>query len=325
MGHPSLTLAVSHYDRYVPFFDGSVQPTGFDLRILHVGQSEDGRYGRHRHERMLHDSEFDVCELSLSSYLMARERQLPFTAIPVFPRRLFSQSQIWINPASGIREPKDLIGKRVGLNTFQTTLSVLAKGDLQEEYGVPWRSIEWVVSREEAVPFEPEPGVVIRMVPEGDNIGRMLQAGEIDAIFRPHPPHQVLEGASDIRRLFADPKAEEARYFRKNGFYPIMHVIAFRNDVLDRHPDAAPALLAAFEQADRITERYYDDPNWSRLAWGRLHLEEERQLLGRDLWPIGIDKNRANLERFMTYSRDQGLMRRSLSVESLFAESVPAS
>lgn len=325
MARPVLSLAVSHYDRYVPFFDGSVQPAGFDLRVLHVGQSEEGRYGRNRHERMLHDGEFDVCELSLSSYLMARERHLPFTAIPVFPRRLFSQSQIWINPASGVREPKDLIGKKVGLNTFQTTLSVLAKGDLQDEYGVPWRSIEWVVSKEEAVPFDPEPGVVVRMVPQGDNIGRMLQKGEIDAIFRPHPPRQVLEGASDIRRLFADSKAEETRYFRKNGFYPIMHLIAFRDDVLDRHPDAAASLLEAFEDADRITERYYDDPNWSRLAWGRLHLEEERQLLGRELWPIGIEKNRANLERFMAYSRDQGLMRQDLSVEGLFPAGVLAS
>jgi 4,5-dihydroxyphthalate decarboxylase len=325
MARPTLTFAVSHYDRYVPFFDGSVQLTGFDLKVLHVGQSEEGRYGQYRHERMLRDGEFDICELSLSSYLMARERRLPFTAIPVFPRRLFSQSQIWINPARGIREPKDLIGKRVGLNTFQTTLSVLAKGDLQQEYGVPWRSIEWVVSREEAVPFEPEAGVTIRMAPKGTNIGRMLQEGEIDAIFRPHPPRQVLDGASDIRRLFADPKTEESRYFRKNGFYPIMHLIAFRDDVLDRHPDAAPALLEAFEEADRITERYYDDPNWSRLAWGRLHLEEERALLGRDLWPVGIAKNRANLERFMAYSRDQGLMSRALSIESLFAEAVAAS
>lgn len=325
MTRPTLTFAVSHYDRYVPFFDGSVQPTGFDLRILHVGQSEEGRYGQHRHERMLQKGEFDVCELSLSSYLMAREQRLPFTAIPVFPRRLFSQSQIWINPASGVREPKDLIGKKVGLNTFQTTLSVLAKGDLQDEYGVPWRSIEWVVSKPEAVAFEPEPGTVIRMVPQGNNIGRMLQEGDIDAIFRPHPPRQVLEGASDIRRLFTDSKAEEARYVRKNGFYPIMHLIAFRDEVLDRHPDAAPALLEAFEKADAICERYYDDPNWSRLVWGRLHLEEERRLLGHDLWPIGIAKNRANLERFMEYSRDQGLIRHAIPVEGLFAEAVLAS
>ena len=325
MSKPTLTFAVSHYDRYVPFFDGSVQPTGFDLKILHVGQSEEGRYGQHRHERMLQKGEFDVCELSLSSYLMARERKLPFTAIPVFPRRLFSQSQIWINPASGVREPKDLIGKRIGLNTFQTTLSVLAKGDLQDEYGVPWRSIEWIVSKPEAVAFEPEPGTVIRMVPPGNNIGRMLQEGDIDAIFRPHPPRQVLEGASDICRLFTDSKAEEARYVRKNGFYPIMHLVAFRDEVLERYPDAAAAMLEAFVQADAICERYYDDPNWSRLVWGRLHLEEERRLLGRDLWPSGIAKNRACLDRFMAYSLDQGLLAKPISVDSLFAERVAAS
>jgi 4,5-dihydroxyphthalate decarboxylase len=240
----------------------------------------------------------------------------------VFPRRLFSQSQIWINPKRGVREPKDLIGKRVGLNTFQTTLSVLAKGDLQAEHGVPWRSIEWIVSKPETVDFTPGPDVKMSMVPEGTNIGRMLQEGAIDAIFRPHPPRQALEGASDIKRLFGDPKEEEARYYKKNGFYPIMHLIAFRDEVLDRHPDAAPALVEAFEEADRISERYYDDPNWSRLAWGRLDLEEERRLLGRDLWPIGIAKNRANLERFMEYSRDQGLIPKPLPVEGLFAESV---
>jgi 4,5-dihydroxyphthalate decarboxylase len=322
MARPKLTLAVSHYDRYVPLMDGTVKPKGFDLEVMHVGQSEDGRYGRDRHERMLQKGEFDICELSLSSYLMARARKLPFTAIPVFPRRLFSQSQIWINTGRGIREPKDLIGKRVGLNTFQTTLSVLAKGDLQAEHGVPWRSIEWIVSKEETVPFTPESGVAIRMVPEGTNIGRMLQEGAIDAIFRPHPPRQVLEGASDIERLFADSKTEEARYYRKNGFYPIMHLIAFRDDVLDRHPEAAPALVEAFEEADRISERYYDDPNWSRLAWGRLDFEEERRLLGRDLWPVGVARNRANLERFMEYSRDQGLIAGAMPVDSLFAENL---
>jgi 4,5-dihydroxyphthalate decarboxylase len=152
----------------------------------------------------------------------------------------------------------------------------------------------------------------------------MLQEGEIDAIFRPHPPKQVLEGAADIRRLFADPKAEEAGYYRKNGFYPIMHLIAFRDDVLERHPDAATALMDALAEANRISERYYDDPNWSRLAWGRLDLEEERSLLGRDLWPIGVAKNRANLERFMEYSRDQGLIAKPMPVDSLFAESVLA-
>jgi 4,5-dihydroxyphthalate decarboxylase len=324
MARPAFTFAVSHYDRYIPFFDGSVAPAGFDLRIMHVGQSEDGRYGRGRHERMLQRQEFDICELSLSSYLMAHARRQPFVAIPVFPRRLFSQSQIWINPARGIREPKDLSGKRVGLNTFQTTLSVLAKGDLQSEYGVPWRGIEWFVANEEAIPFTPAPGVRMHKVPPETNIGRMLQQGEIDAIFRPHPPRQVLDGASDICRLFPDPKAEEERYFRKNGYFPIMHVVAFRVEILERYPEAARELLDAFVQADRICSRYYDDPNWSRMAWGRHFFEEERRRLGPDLWPMGVAKNRANLKRFIQYSHDQGLIDAPTPVEALFAETVRA-
>lgn len=319
MGKPKLTFAISHYDRYIPLLEGVAAPDGFDVDVLHVGQSKDGRYGRSRHGRMLRDGEFDVAEVSLSSYLMARALKRPFTAIPVFPRRLFSQSQIWVNPERGIRVPQDLIGKKIGLGTFQTTLSVLAKGDLQEEYGVPWRKVEWHVSREETVPFTPEDGVMIRKIPDGKNIGAMLQEGEIDAIFRPHPPRQALEGAANIARLFPDAKAEEARYYKKYGFFPIMHVIVFKDSVLDQHPEAAAAFLDMFAKINDVSARYYDDPNWSRLAWGRLHLEEERRLLGQDLWPTGVKKNRANLEMFMSYSRDQGLISEPIPVESLFA------
>jgi 4,5-dihydroxyphthalate decarboxylase len=130
-----LKLAISHYDRFVPLLEGVEAPEGFDLDVLHVSQSNYGRYGQKRHERMLRDREFDVAEVSFSSYIMERTRSRDFTAIPVFPRRLFSQSQIWINANGRVKTPKDLIGKRVGLNTFQTTLSVLAKGDLQADQG----------------------------------------------------------------------------------------------------------------------------------------------------------------------------------------------
>src|SRR5262252_10902284 len=131
-----LTMALSHYDRHVPFFDGAVQAEGVNLQVLEVGQSKPLKHGRDRHERMLQQHEFDVCELSLSSYLMARTRGMPFTAIPVFPRRLFSLSQMWIYMDAGIERPIDLIGKKVGLHSFQNTLATLAKGDLQSEYAV---------------------------------------------------------------------------------------------------------------------------------------------------------------------------------------------
>jgi 4,5-dihydroxyphthalate decarboxylase len=319
MAQSKLTMALSHYDRHIPFFDGSVKAEGVDLAILEVGQSEPLKHGQDRHERMLQKQEFDICELSLSSYLMAKSRGMPFTAIPVFPRRLFSMSQMWVNVDAGVSSPQDLIGKTVGLSTFQTTLSVLAKGDLQSEYNVPWRKMNWIVSKEEAIPFKPQEGVRVELAAAGKKMGAMLEQGEIAALMVPHPPKEALRDSKKIRRLFADPKQEEVRYFQNNGFYPIMHVVAFKDDVLAENPGLAPSVMAAFDKAKAVCMEYYDDPNWSRFIWGRHLFEEERKAFGDDPWPHGIKKNRANLERFIGYSLDQGLMQKKLEVEQLFA------
>jgi 4,5-dihydroxyphthalate decarboxylase len=318
MAKPRLTIALSHYDRHVPFFDGTARPEGIDLNVLIVGQSDKQRDGEDRHERMLQNGEFDACELSLSSYLMAKSRGMPFSAIPVFPRRLFSLSQMWVNAEAGIEAPRDLIGKRVGLHSFQNTLATLSKGDLQSEFDVPWRQIHWILSKKDNIEFAPEKGVRIDQLPESADIGSMLESGEISAMMTPHPPKPVLRGSKKIRRLFADPKAEDLRYFQKNGFFPIMHVVAFKDEVLKRYPEAAQSLFNAFVKAKSICREFYADPNWSWLAWGRQAFEEEQNLLGDDPWPYGIEKNRANLERFVGYSLDQGLMTKKLLLEQLF-------
>ena len=323
MTNVKLTMALAHYDRHIPFFDGSLEvPDGLDLTVLQVGQSTPLKDGANRHERMIQKREFDVAEVSLSSYLMAKNRGAPLTAVPVFPRRLFSQSQIYVNIRAHIESPKDLITKRVGLSSFQTTLSVLAKGDLQREYGVPWLKVEWVLSKEENVPFLPREGVSLQRVPEGKKIGRMLEEGEIDALIMPHPPKSIMRGSKEVRRLFADARKEERKYFQKNGFYPIMHVLAVKEELMEKEPWLAGSLMALFDEAKRITAEYYDDPNWSHLAWGRHCFEEQREKLGEDVWPSGVLKNRASLERFIEYSLDQGLMERKMEVEDLFAESV---
>jgi 4,5-dihydroxyphthalate decarboxylase len=321
MANLRLSMALSHYDRHIPLFDGSVQAEGVDLQVLEVGQSNPLKHGQDRHERMLQKGEFDICELSLSSYLIAKSRAMPFTAIPVFPRRLFSLSQMWVNVNAGIKSPQDLVGKKVGLSTFQTTLSVLAKGDLQDEYNVPWRKIDWYISKDEAVPLKPIAGVNMQLLKPGQKMGAMLEQGEIDALMVPHPPKEALRGGGSIRRLFADPKAEEAKYFRKNGYYPIMHVVAFKDDVLVKNPWLAKSITEVFDKAKAACMEYYDDPNWSRFVWGRHLFEEERAAFGDDPWPHGIKRNRANLERFVGYSLDQGLMERKLEVEELFVDS----
>ena len=321
MPGPKLTMALSHYDRHIPLFDGSVRPDGVDLEVLEVGQSHPLKHGQDRHERMLQKGEFDICELSLSSYLIAKSRGMPFTAIPVFPRRLFSLSQMWVNTNAGIESPRDLGGKKVGLSTFQTTLSVLAKGDLQAEYGTPWREIDWYISKDEAVPLKPMAGVKMQLLKPDQKMGAMLESGAIDALMVPHPPQEALRGGGSIRRLFADPKAEEGKYFRKNGCYPIMHLIAFKDSVLQKNPSLAASIVAVFDQAKELCMEYYDDPNWSRFVWGRHLFEEERSVFGEDPWPHGVKKNRANLERFIGYSLDQGLMDKKLEVDELFAAS----
>jgi len=321
MQKSDLTIALSHYDRHVPFFDGSIQPRDINLKVLQVGQSVTLRDGASRHGRMLREGEFDVCEVSLSSYLMAKSRGWPFTAIPVFPRRLFSLSMIWVNINAGIRSPKDLIGRKIGLNSFQTTLSVLTKGDLQSEYGIPWRDIQWHTRRKETIDFTATEDTKIHLIPPDKEIGEMLVQGEIDALIMPHPPQEITQGNDRIRRLFEDAKQEEVKYFNKNGFYPIMHVIAFKDEVLKKYPQTALALLKAFDDAKKICQDFYSDPNWSVMAWGRHLFEEERQLLGNDPWPNGLRKNRANLEKFIGYSLDQGLLPHRLTVEELFDES----
>lgn len=320
MANLRLSMALSHYDRHIPLFDGSVKADGVDLEVLEVGQSHPLRHGQDRHERMLQKSEFDICELSLSSYLIAKSRGMPFTAIPVFPRRLFSLSQMWVNRNAGISSPQDLVGKKVGLSTFQTTLSVLAKGDLQSEYNVPWREIDWYISKDEAVPLKPLEGVKMQLLKPGEKIGAMLEKGEVHALMVPHPPKEALRGNGNIRRLFADPKAEEARYFQKNGYYPIMHVVAFKDALLAKDPWLATSVMAVFAKAKDMCMEYYDDPNWSRFVWGRHLFEEERRVFGDDPWPHGVKKNRANLERFISYSLDQGLMEKKLEAQQLFAK-----
>lgn len=304
----------------MPFFDGTVSTSGqLDLPPLQVGQNVTLRDGVGRHERMLRDGEFDAAEVSLSSYVMAKARGMAFTAIPVFPRRLFSRSQMFVNADSEITSPHDLAGRRVGLQSFQTTLAVRAKGDVAHECGTSLKDITWCMKDAETVSFEPGTEFAVERLPADADMGRLLAAGEIDALFFSRMPKSP---PGRLRRLFPDPIAEEARYFGKFGFWPIMHVIALRDDVVARAPDAPQLLVNAFAEAKRIWAEYTEDPNWSNIAWARQAVERQRELLTDDPWPIGLGANLDDLRQFVTYSRDQGLIDAEVPVESLFHESV---
>ncbi len=219
---------------------------------------------------------------------------------------------------SGITVPADLAGKRVGLNTYQTTLSVLAKGDLAHVYGVPWKSITWVTSRNEALEVDLPSDVKIEQA-SLDQINEDLAEGRIQAYFGPHPPRPFLEGSPNVDRLFGDVRAEEERYLREEGYFPIMHVVAFKRETADKYPELPAALFAIFEEARRLARIRWDDPNWSLLIWGRHELERQEELSGSDPWRNGLEANRKNLERFATYSNEQGLTSRRLAPDELFS------
>jgi len=316
-----ITIAMDRYDRHFPFFDGTVKaPAGFTYKALQVGQSDMLRDGAARHEQMIHHQAFDVAEFSMSTFLMAIDRGAPLIGVPIFPRRLFSQSCMFVRADSDIEKPSDLIGRRVGLSSFQTTLSLLAKGDLKFEYGVAWEDIKWLLTNAEKVKFDPKPGVSIDYAPKGTDLGLLLENHEIDAIFMPHPPHSVMKGKVKTRRLFRDTQAEEKRYFDKLGYWPIMHIVAMAPSLAEEYPDLPAALMDMFTEAHAICDDYYADPNWARLPQIRHLYESSRDMFG-DPWKNGFAANRANLERFIQYSYDQGLISQRYAPERLFVAS----
>src|SRR5205823_4956991 len=178
MSKLKLTFACGDYDFLRPLFDGTVTAPGIDLNVLTMASPE-------RHGRMLRHAEFDVCELSLVSYLVARDQGAGFTAIPVFPHRRFRHGYVIKRANAGIEKPADLNGKRVGLDTLQNSAGLWMRGILQDHYGVDLKSIEWWCQEDEDVPFTPAGWMKVRRVPHGKDIDRMLVEGDLDAAIYP--------------------------------------------------------------------------------------------------------------------------------------------
>ena len=316
-----IKLAIDRYDRHFPFFDGSLSHSfNIEIRPFQVGQSTILQRGGDRHEQFL-DGRFDVAEFSMSSFIAAKTRGYPIVGIPVFPRKLFSTSQMWVRQDSDMTESAHLVGKNVALSAFQTTLSLLAKGDLEFHYKVPWRSINWKLTTKEKIPLEHGPDVSIEFIGDRDRLGDRLQAGEIDALFLPHPPANVMSGEIPARRLFLDPEFEEKQYFDEVGSFPIMHVIAIHGSLVREKPDLPAQLMEIFHSAFDIAEGYYADPNWSMLPGVRHQFERDRERFMGQTWPRGFVANRSIIDRLMRYAVDQSIGAEYLPPEALFAAS----
>ena len=316
-----LSLACWNYDRTRALADGSVQPDGIELTNLNLPVEE-------TFFRMLRHREFDVAEMSLSSYAVSLSREpQPFVAIPVFPSRFFRHSCIYVNASAGIREPRDLVGKRVGTPEYQMTAPVWIRGILAEHYGVPVDSVTYFTGveeepgRDEKIALDLPPDVRVQRIGATQTLAAMLDAGEIDALHTARMPSTFRPGNPNVRRLFDDYVRVEQQYFRDTGIFPIMHTVVIRRDVYEKNRWIAQSLYKAFAEAQR---RAYDDlyvtaALKAMLPWLTAHVEEARALMGTDYWPYGFALNRATLATFLRYHHEQGLSKRLLTPEELFA------
>jgi 4,5-dihydroxyphthalate decarboxylase len=230
MTKTKITLALGSYDRHAPLLEGCIQQPDFDIEYIEL----DPQQGRH--ERFLQHFEFDAAELSFSSYCIAIDQGMPVHAVPIFPRRLFSQSQMYKNVNCGIESPKDLVGKRIGLSGYQNTLGVRAKGDLTHFYGVARTTVTWVTPGKEVVDVKLPEDLKIETRGSMAEIEQEFVEGKIHAMFVSRLPKPFREGNKDVARLFADPQAEEERYLRNEGYFPIMHVLAYKKELAQKFP-----------------------------------------------------------------------------------------
>jgi len=218
-----LTLACWDYDRTRALAEGLVRPDGIELTYLTLPVEE-------TFFRMVRHQEFDVAEMSLSSYVLTLDQERPpFIAIPVFPSRFFRHDCIYVTERSGIRQPKDLIGKRVGTPEYQITAAVWIRGILAEEYGVPVESVIYITGGEEApgrqerVPLQLPPRIKVQPIGPTQTLFQMLETGEIDALYTARTPSSFRQGGGTVQRLFENYAEVERAYYQKTKIFPIMH------------------------------------------------------------------------------------------------------
>ena len=315
MADIQLTLACGDYEITRALKDGSIKPDGIDLTVLTDIDSTT------RHWRFLRNREFDVAEVSASSYLLARDSGWPLDGIPVFLHRRFRHEFVFVNTTKGIRAPKDLIGRKVGVKSFQASAILWMRGILENEYGVPHKSIDWYAELDEDVAFAAPPDLRLTTLPEDASLEKMLISGELDAVLHTDLIEPYVEGHPAIARLFDDYKAEEMAFYRKTQIFPIMHVTGIRREIVEKYPWAPIELYKAFEKAKEAGVRRMFNPRVAPLAWWRHAMEEQEKLLGKDPWEYGLTpKNRNNLETLIGYSHQNGMLKRRIPLDELFLD-----
>ena len=324
MAKIQLTMAMHEYDHTRDLASGNIKPQGIDLTWLNFPVEE-------IFYRFSKAQEWDVSELSFAKYCSVMSQDdPPFTGIPVFVSRVFRHAAFFVR-RGGIQNPADLAGKRIGIPEWSQTATVYARGWLVHQVGIPLTEVTWVQAgvnepgRVEMAHLKLPEGVVYEQVPNR-SLTEMLLSGDLDAVISAHPPHAFVEGNPDVVRLVPNFREEEERYFGETGIYPIMHTVAIKRSVYERHPWIAMNLLNAFEEAKRRSIERLSDLTVSQIPVPWINDTFERintQFFeGNDYWPYGIEPNRVTIEAFLQYCLEQGVCHRPMTPEELYPSEV---
>jgi len=317
-----LTMACGPYDRMEALAQGIVQPEGIALRYLAI-QSPPEIFAR-----MIKTRSFDIAEMSLAHYSIMRARgEFPFVAIPVFPSRVFRHGYIYVNKNAGIREARDLEGKRVGVQEYRQTAGVWVRGILQHDFGVDLSTITWVEGgvneprpEDHDMDLRPIGDLKLELIGADRTLNDMLEAGEIDAYFGARRP-AALDRGRNVVRLFPDYRARERDFYKRTGFHPIMHTLVMREDLYNEHPWIPESIYKAAEESKAwaLKQMRFSGAQRLMLPWLFDEIAEMDALMGANPWPYGIEPNRKILEAFMGYLVDQRFLATAPSIDDIFA------
>jgi 4,5-dihydroxyphthalate decarboxylase len=306
----NLTLMLADYHRTRPLLNGEVVTKGIKLQPRRAESGEACM-------RPVYE-EFDIAEMSLSWYMMARCRNEPVIALPIFPLRMQIHPYIFCGAVSGIEGPEDLKGKKIGMDEYRLTVGLWARGILREYHGVKPEDCEWYTSAPEGAGFRPPPSVKITVTNEPTEA--LLLRGEIDALIPPNIVPSFRAKDPRIRRVFKDPRTTVNEYFRRTGIFPITHTLVVRQSLFDKHQWLVSSLLNAFTEAEKVCRQSYAYAKRLALPSAVLILEEEEEVFGDNPWGHGLTpENQVVLEKFVQYAQEQGYIPFRPQLSELFA------
>jgi 4,5-dihydroxyphthalate decarboxylase len=320
MAETRLKIAVDMNDRTLPLAAGIVGFDGFEADFETAPLET-------IFARAFDEAPYDVTELSASNYLyLTATEGCPYIGLPVFPSRSFRHSAIYIRTDRDIASPRDLIGRTVGVREYSMTAALVARGMLEDEYGVRSQDVRWLYGRADGKDSQPiarmQPaGVSLEPISPDETLSDMLADGRIDAMVAYKPPPAFLEGVPNVARLFVDYPALERDYARRTGIFPIMHLIGIRRDLAQSRPELIPAICDGFERARRYSLDKLSQAQAlsTMLPWGVAELDKTQAILGADHWRYGVADNRAALAALCRYSHAQGIAPREIDIAELFA------